>query len=194
MKIGASILAGGKSTRFNGENKALINFSGKSILDRNIDTLQAFFDEIHIISKIAEDYAYSGIPVFADVYDNIGPLGGIYTALLNSKCKAVFIFSCDMPFLSVNIIKNTISRFLDNDCQILIPRILNKIEPLHAVYSTSLITSLENHIKTTSEYKIRLFFPKVNTLYIEFENSKENQKAFLNINSPDDLKSITNSI
>ena len=190
INIGAAILAGGKSTRFNGQNKALINVLGGSILDRNIITLQSIFKEIHIISNTNADFIYTGIPVFKDIFENKGPLGGIYSALLHSGCEAVFIFSCDMPFLSKNLIKNIIINFTKSNSQILIPQIFHKIEPLHAIYSTSILPILENYIKSAVDYKIRLFFPKVSTSYLALDNSQENQKAFLNINSPDDLSSI----
>lgn len=97
-----------------------------------------------------------------------------------------------MPYLSAEMIKKIINHFINNDYDILIPQILNKIEPLHAIYSKKILTNLENHIKSTDQYKIRLFFQKVYTSYILLENSEENQKAFLNINSPDDLCLIQN--
>ncbi len=190
MKFGAAILAGGKSTRFEGQNKALITVFGETILNRNIQTLQTLFDETHIVSNKANDFLNTGLPVFADVFKEIGPLGGIYTALMHSNCEAVFIFSCDMPFLSAELIKKIMEDFSKKDTQILIPQILNKIEPLHAIYSTTILQTLKNHIINTEEYKIRLFFPKVQTSYLALENTKENQKAFLNINSANDIKSI----
>ncbi len=194
IKTGAAILAGGKSTRFDGQNKALIKVSGETILERNIQILRSLFDEIHIISNKTEEFEHIGIPVFADDIDNIGPLGGIYTALLHSNCEAVFVFSCDMPFLSEDMIKNIIAHFTKNRSQILIPQIHNKIEPLHAIYATSILSVLENYIKNTSKYKIRLFFPMVSTSYLQLEDSEENHKAFLNINSFDDYAAIKNRL
>ncbi|MFZ4412320.1 MAG: molybdenum cofactor guanylyltransferase [Bacteroidales bacterium] len=190
MKFGAAIIAGGKSTRFEGQNKALISVLGETILNRNIQTLQTLFEEIHIVSNNASDFLYTGIPVFSDVFKEIGPLGGIYTALMYSNCEAVFIFSCDMPFLSAELIKEIMLDFTKKDTQILIPQILNKIEPLHAIYSSTVLQTLKEYLINTEEYKIRLFFPKVHTSYLALENSKENQKAFLNMNAATDIKSI----
>lgn len=188
--IGAAILAGGKSTRYNGTNKALLKISNETILERNIATLSPLFKEIHIISNHPEEFTQYNIPVFTDVYKDIGPLGGIFTALQHTHCEAVFVFSCDMPFLSSELIKDVQDFFTGNNFDIVIPQLLEKIEPLHAIYSKEILLLLHEHIKGTDNYKIRLFFGKVHTAYYSIQNTEANKKVFLNINSPEDHRLI----
>lgn len=190
INIGAAILAGGNSTRYQGANKALLKISKETILERNVATLEPMFEEIHIISNRPEEFKHHNIPVFKDVFRDIGPLGGIYTALHYTQCDAVFVFSCDMPFLSSGLIQHIQDYFNKNLFAIVIPQLLEKIEPLHAVYSKDILPLLEEHIRSTDNYKIRLFFNKVNTSYIPIENTETNKKAFININTPEDHRAI----
>jgi molybdopterin-guanine dinucleotide biosynthesis protein A len=188
--IGAAILAGGKSTRYNGTNKALLKISDETILERNIAILSPLFKEIHIISNRPEDFTHYNLPVFADMYKDIGPLGGIFTALHHTDCEAAFVFSCDMPFLSSEVILDIQDFFTGNSFDIVIPQLLEKIEPLHAIYSKDILPLMEEHIKGTDNYKIRLFFNKVSTSYLSLENTEKNRRAFLNINTSEDHRLI----
>lgn len=188
--IGAAILAGGNSTRYQGANKALLKISNETILERNIATLKPLFKEIHIISNRSEEFSQYNIPLFNDVYKDIGPLGGIFTALHYTHCDAVFIFSCDMPFLSSQLIHDIKCHFSENKFDVVIPQLLDKIEPLHAIYSKSTLPILEGHIKGTNNYKIRLFFNKVNTFYLPIENTEINKKGLANVNTPEDYRAI----
>ncbi len=186
--IGAAILAGGQSTRYFGKNKALLKIIDQTILERNIITLGPIFKEIHLISNHSTDFEQYKLPVFKDRYNNIGPLGGIFTALFHSNSKAIFVFSCDMPFLSSDLINDILVFFTGNNFDIVIPQINDKIEPMHSIYSKNILPLLEEHIKHTDNYKIRQFFNKVSTSYLQIENTTVNQKAFLNVNSPKDLQ------
>lgn len=186
-KYAAAILAGGKSLRYNGKNKALLNVGQEIILDSIVKVLNAVFSKIIIISNKSEDFSLFPFDVYQDIYMDIGPLGGIHSALKNLETDAVFIVSCDMPFLNKEIVCELIDFYENNHFDIVIPQIEIRIEPLHAIYSNSILRSLELYLNTTKEYKIRNFFPMVATGFLNLESNDKNRKVFTNINSPDDL-------
>ncbi|NOR46061.1 MAG: NTP transferase domain-containing protein [Candidatus Delongbacteria bacterium] len=186
--ISCAILAGGKSKRMNGVNKALIEIGSANNLEKIINISNKLFAETLLITNDNLPYKkYDNIKLFSDIYKDIGPLGGIHSALKNSSYKSVFFFSNDMPFVNIDIVQEEIRIFEKFKCDIIIPRINKFIEPLHAIYSVSILETLEEHIKTADNYWIRSIFDKVNVNYWDLEDNKVNRKAFTNINTQQDL-------
>ncbi len=187
------ILAGGKNSRLGGRNKAFLKIKEKTIIDSTIEKLDKLFNEIIIVTNTPDDYNnyLKRINIFTDIIKNTGPIGGIHSGLSNISNQAAFIVSCDMPFLNVDLIKQQIHEFENNKYDILIPRINNSIEPLHAIYKKSILKKLDNHLKTCKTFSIRDFFPLINLGYFDLENNSINQKAFTNINTADDFKKLS---
>lgn len=94
-----AILAGGKSSRMNYNNKALLIYKEKTFIE-NIINAGKDFDEIIIIANNKEDYKNLHLKVYADIYVGNGPLSGIHSALKNSKNNKVLCIACDMPLVS----------------------------------------------------------------------------------------------
>ena len=102
--ITGAILAGGLNSRF-GQNKALINIDGKTLIERIIEVFSTIFDEILIISSSPDIYnKFDSCRVIGDILPIGGPLIGIYSALIGSKYDAVFVSACDMPFINPSLI------------------------------------------------------------------------------------------
>ena len=78
--ITAVILAGGKSSRF-GSNKALAEFKGIRLIERVTDILGKIFTKLIIITNSPVEYSYLNIPLYQDLIEGLGPIGGIYTGL-----------------------------------------------------------------------------------------------------------------
>ncbi|MCK5759674.1 MAG: molybdenum cofactor guanylyltransferase [Candidatus Delongbacteria bacterium] len=193
--IACAVLAGGKSRRLDGKNKAFIEVGCKNNLEKLILLSDKLFTETLVISNLEDPYKkYTNIEVFSDIVKDIGPLGGIHSALTNTKSDAVFFFPCDMPFISQELVKKEIEEFNNNQCDIIVPRINDLIEPLHAIYSTSILKILEEHIKTTKVFSIRSLFKKVRVHYWDLEDNEENRRSFVNINTHHDLKKATDMI
>lgn len=190
--VSAVILAGGKSTRYNGENKALISIKGQSILELQLKVLQAAFTEIIIVGHRNDELIEfaSGVKFTEDIFHDFGPLAGIYAGLLASESNTCFVFSCDMPFIELNVIQAMLSAFELRNTDILIPSISGNIEPLFALYSKKISTNLKLHIENSQGNSIRSFIFKHNFDYFELEDNFENKRCFYNINSKIDLQNL----
>jgi len=177
------ILAGGKSSRM-GADKGLLLFEGKSMIHYVIEQMQPIFDKLVIVSNNPE-YEKFGLEVIPDLIKDIGPAGGIYTALHHSGTKLNFVVSCDMPFVTAAaiefVIKNT------NDSQIVLLENKGKMEPLFGMYSKE---CEELWLKLIEEGKIKL---QEMVLHFKFKPisiaNKEifSAKFFKNINTKEDL-------
>ncbi|MGG7144617.1 molybdenum cofactor guanylyltransferase [Clostridium nigeriense] len=176
IKKTLAILAGGKSSRMNYNNKALLCYKEKTFIENIINSGQEF-DEIIIIANKIEEYKNLNLRVYHDIYIGNGPLSGIHSALKNSKNDKVLCIACDMPLISkktLRIIGNTYG-----DYEVLIPRVNNRLQPMCAIYSKSLIPKIEKAL-FNGDNKIQKFI-----LSTEYKVLKDNlcSKDFLNINT-----------
>lgn len=189
--ISAAVLAGGANKRFSGVIKAKLHVGGKPIIARMLETIGEIFDEILIVTNTPEEYQdYYTYSVVSDLIKNIGPLGGIHAALKSTSKEAVFVFAGDMPFPDSNIINRMIEQYSKTHFKIIVPQVNKYKEPLHAIYSVSVLPELENFISEEGNYAIHCFLNRMDVCYIELENRPETYAALTNINKPSDLKHI----
>ena len=183
IKKTLAIIAGGKSSRMGYEDKAFIRFKDKNFID-NIIEASCDFEEIIIISNKIK--GYKNFKVFKDIYKECGPLGGIHSALLNAKYDKVLCIACDMPLIQKDTL-NLMAKVEEN-YEVLVPRINNRLQPLCSIYSKKLIPKIEESL-IKGENKLQKFILDKNYKIIDktmYENL--NVEEFSNINSKEDLK------
>lgn len=181
IKKTLAILAGGKSSRMNYNNKALLLYKEKTFIE-NIINAGKEFDEIIIIANNIEDYRNLDLKVYPDIYIGNGPLSGIHSALKNSKYDKVLCIACDMPLIS----KKTLDFMgsFNGNYEVLVPSISNRLQPMCAIYSKSLIPKIEKAL-FNGENKLQKFI--LSTKYKVIENNLST-KDFSNINTEKEYK------
>ena len=189
--IAGIVLAGGKSLRY-GSNKALAKKDGVPLIELIINRMKNIFQELVIITNTPEFYAYLEYPMYEDIIKDLGPLGGIYTALSRIDNGTGFFVGCDMPFLNQELIRYMCENRGTND--VVVPRISRHIETLHAIYSKKCLLPIKRLIDS-QQYQVIRFFSEVNVLYIEDKEVKlfdPELKSFININRPQDWRRLRN--
>ena len=176
IKKTLAILAGGKSSRMNYNNKALLLYKEKTFIE-NIINAGKEFDEIIIIANKEEDYSNLNLKIYGDIYLGNGPLSGIHSALKNSINSKVLCIACDMPLVSSETLKFIGS--IEEDYEVLVPRIDDKLQPMCAIYSKSLIPKIEEAL-VNGENKLQKFI--ISTNYKVLENGLQ-KMDFSNINT-----------
>lgn len=184
MNISAAILAGGKASRLNGIKKTNIFIENQVVIERQLQVLSLVFENIFLISN---DHVYfNNLPIFADDYENIGPIAGLHAALKNATTPYVFVVSCDLPFLNSNFIELLTKEVQTNSIDAVVPKHSLGIEPLHAIYSTSVLTEVENQIKQ-GLYAIRTIYSRLKVKWFEVNSFFKPEIMFFNINYPEDI-------
>ncbi len=93
------VLAGGKSSRM-GTAKDKLNWHGKEQRYFAADLLAPFCNEVFISCRQDQlenfDSHYNALP---DTFLNMGPFGGILSALRAQRDKAWLVVACDLPLL-----------------------------------------------------------------------------------------------
>jgi len=183
VKVGAIILAGGKSSRM-GTDKGLLELNGKPMVAHVIDTIKQITDDIIIISDRAA-YEVFGVPVYEDLIKDAGPLAGIYTGLMNSKHDKNIVVSCDVPFVSEKLL-----HYLINSCKnydVTIPIKNNKSHQVIGIYDKKCSTVFKNELDN-NQRKMKLALEKINLNVVDANQFEE--KEFINVNTPSEFKEI----
>ncbi|AZB07602.1 molybdenum cofactor guanylyltransferase [Chryseobacterium sp. G0162] len=98
-RINGLVLAGGKSVRM-GKPKDLLQWHGKEQRYFAADLLAPFCDEVFISCRQDQldnfDPDYNAL---TDTFLNMGPFGGILSALRAQRDKAWLVVACDLPLL-----------------------------------------------------------------------------------------------
>ncbi|MEM8526413.1 MAG: NTP transferase domain-containing protein [Bacteroidota bacterium] len=137
--MNALILIGGKSTRM-GSDKSSISYKGK--IHRNylaellltIGLEQVYFSCSEEQSKTL-DLAY---PIIVDQYLEIGPIGGVLSAIHYESDKAWLVVGCDYPLLGKETLQQLLNQRKTNaDATIFQHPKSQILEPLIAIYEPS---------------------------------------------------------
>lgn len=185
MKLLGVILSGGKSSRM-GEDKGLIKYKDKPMVEYSIDLLKPICDEI-VISTNSLDYIDFGFQTIPDLIPNIGPIGGIFSVMNMLKADYYLFVSCDMPNLSISVAEELVE--LKTKAEIIVPRHSEgKQEPLFAVYSFSVLEQIKKQIEKEN-YKLMDLLKVCNTDFYDVPNKllQVNSRMFENINTPKDV-------
>ncbi|MEZ5307923.1 MAG: molybdenum cofactor guanylyltransferase [Pyrinomonadaceae bacterium] len=194
----AYILAGGNSSRM-GREKALLEINKTPMTSIVAEAVrEAGADSLKIVAgtKAASlSRFFSDSPVIDDFSPNLGPPGGIFTALEDAKQDSVFAVACDLPFVSAELISFLKSRFDETNADALIP-----IQPdgfkqtLCAFYRKSkCIVPFQAHLlRSDVTPSVRDMLERVEAVYVgfeEFEHLAGAHDFFLNLNTPMDVES-----
>lgn len=182
LDITLAILAGGKATRMQGTNKALLKHNGVTFIEHIIGNLSDRFSETIIVSNDNEIDQVIQYPIYKDIINDRGPLGGIHSALTNASNQLVFIVSCDMPFANAEILDKIIEQANIDNYEAVVPIYIDRMEPLFALYSANTIVKL-TEVLHGNKLSVKGFLEKINTNYIKLSAAEEYNKCFTNINT-----------
>jgi len=190
MEVTGIILAGGKSERM-GADKGLQELCGKALITYAIQSLSEICSTI-VISTSSDAYLSFGLKTIPDEIPGIGPMGGIYSALKQSKTEKNLVLSCDLPFVS----KELLSFILKNaeGYQVAVPwQGKQHYEPLCGFYNLSVLEQMNDFIEK-GNYKLPDLFDEININKLIINNKLDfySDNLFLNVNSKHDLATAEN--
>ncbi len=171
------------STRY-GTDKALAEIHGVPLVARVARIMATVFGQVILITNTPEQYNFLDLPMYRDLVKGIGPLGGIYTGLKLMEERAGFVVACDMPFLSVDLLRHMVE--IQGSFDAVVPKMDWKIEALHALYSRSCLPAVEELIDSR-QYQVFKFFSQIDVRYVEEEEIRlydPDLRSFYNVNDP----------
>ncbi len=191
MDISCIVLAGGKGLRL-GHDKTLEIIGNRSLLQRVVSYLSFFNSDIIIVTAKEQSFPqfadYPKLRIVVDTYPGKGPLGGIYTGLAISDSFYNLVVACDMPFLNQALLRSMIQ--LSANFDVVVPRLGDIVEPLHAVYSKGCLAPI-GYLLKQGNLRVTELFTLVRARYVEAEEINRfdpKHLSFFNINTEADLE------
>lgn len=180
------ILAGGRSSRM-GTNKALLELSGETLIQRLARRFQAWFDQVVVVTNSPEEYQFLSLPMVGDRIAGLGPLGGLEAGLTASRHAVAFFAACDMPFVDEPFVRHLVG--LGESYDIVVPQIAGEYEPMHAVYRRDCLPVVTANLDARKLRLLSIFDAVRLRVVPEAEIAPFGQPArlFFNCNTPADL-------
>ena len=175
------ILAGGRGSRMDGEDKGLMDWGGHPIIQRLLNRFSRSFSNIVINANRHHSFYQSyGYPIVADRINGFaGPLAGIHAGLSVIQTPYVFVTPCDSPFMQAKVAAQLYYKLQNSQAELAVAEIGGRVEPLIMVLKTSLRDSLADYLQS-NQRRASQWVLQQNHIKVAM-NDLEN--CFININT-----------
>ena len=188
--LAVAVLAGGESSRF-GADKALVSLvpGTPPLISLIVGKALTLSDQVAIIGHHRYSALGLGVPIVPDNEPGSGPLGGIATALQRIDRSRVLVLACDMPCLSLPLLRWMIERTVD--AEVRIPRTDDgRWHPMHALYHRSSLPAIERSLRS-GRRAVRSILPLLTVDAIgepELRQIDPDLSSLFSLNQPEDLE------
>ncbi len=182
------IQAGGKSSRM-GRDKTFLQIHGKPLIHLIIEKVSIMGDDLIITSNDPSKFSGIDANVVQDEYPGFGAMAGLHAGIKAAKNDLVIIVANDMPFINMDLFFYMLQLFQPGT-DLVIPHTERGYEPFHAIYRKSTCLPAIEKAILNQERKVISWFDGVNLVKVEdpvLEEFDPGRRAFLNVNTPDDL-------
>ena len=183
-RIAGAVLVGGSSQRF-GSPKTNIVVGAERLLERTCRIMKQALGHTPMLV---------GGDELPDEQPQLGPIGGLETALLrakNQEYNSVIIVACDMPGITVPLVRWIAQH--PSTAYAVVPKVSGKLQPLFARYLTSFHPFVKEAISCNIRSLMDLLKKHPPQLIEEEELARHVEsprQQFANINTPNDLKNF----
>jgi len=186
--ITAVILAGGQGRRMGGEDKGLIEFDGRPLVEILVASLERQGVAIVInANRNVDRYRQFGYPVVSDqLQDYQGPLAGFASAMAAVDSRFIVTLPCDAPRLADDYVARFIAAAAGREPGVLVAFDGERLQPVHALIRVDLLPSLQRFLGS-GERKIDRWYAEQDFEQVDFSDCAG---MFRNINTPSDRESL----
>jgi molybdopterin-guanine dinucleotide biosynthesis protein A len=192
-------LAGGKSSRMGGNDKALLPLGGRPLLAHVVERLAPQVAEIMLNANDDPGrFAAFGLPLVADrLAGQMGPLAGIDASLAWVKAnrpehRFVITVASDTPFFPADLVSQLCAATSMTNPKLVVARSESGVHPVFGLWPVSLAPHLEDSLRRGAR-KALDFVTAHQAKEVAFPPIKIGGRAvdpFFNINRPEDLAEV----
>jgi molybdenum cofactor guanylyltransferase len=191
------VIAGGRSSRMDHREKALLDLAGEPMIKRVVERLRPQVGRMVINANgDPKRFAQFGLPIFADTIEgHEGPLAGLRAGLQWARAEtpdARFIASvaADTPFIPDDLVARLLAALKDAGASSAIASSGGEWTPVVGVWSVALSDTLAEALRQGVR-AVHRFATEKGSAVVEFpfvEIGGEPIDPFFNVNTPEDLE------
>ncbi len=188
MTITGLILAGGRGSRMGEVDKGLQIFQQQPMVAHVLARLAPQVDTIIInANRNIKTYEAFGHRVVPDAIDGFaGPLAGLHIGMKHATTALIATAPCDSPFLPLDLVARLQTALTTNNADLAVAKTFNQPHPVFCLTRASLESHLHAFLES-GQRKIDKWYASLNVVEVAFD---DNEAAFANINTIDELKTL----
>jgi len=185
FSITGVILAGGQGQRMGGQDKGLIEYQQRPLIEHVLTTLKPQVDNLVInANRNIEQYRRYGYPVIEDALNDFcGPLAGMLSAMQACNTDYILTAPCDSPTISPQLRQRMMEVLLANQADIAVAHDGDRLQPVFALIPCRLADNLAHYLEQ-GDRKIDLWFSQHKLAIVDFSDQTA---CFVNFNRPEDV-------
>ncbi len=177
------VLAGGRGSRMSGQDKGLVCFKGKPLIERILQGLQPQVGHLLISANrnlaAYQSYAY---PVVSDgLSDFQGPLAGILSAMQQAKTPYILTVPCDAPYVCPVLAARLYQALQGSGAQIAVAHDGQREQSVYALIASTTATHLQQYL-AQGDRKLGLWYRQLPRVSVDFADYAY---YFQNMNTPE---------
>ena len=186
--IAGCILAGGRSRRMGGRNKALVSLGGRPLIEHVIDRLGPQVTELALsVETPRQALDRFGLPQLPDPMPGYqGPLGGLLAAMryFRDGPEWVLLAPCDAPFLPTDLAIRLLARARAATAECAAAVYASELQPTFSIWRQDLLAPLERAVLQEDLRGLKQFIGRVKAAACVWPVSGQSDVAppFFNIN------------
>ncbi|WP_230517221.1 MULTISPECIES: gephyrin-like molybdotransferase Glp [unclassified Janthinobacterium] len=191
------ILAGGLGTRMGQRDKGMLCLHGQPLARHVLQRLAPQVGQLAIsVHADAGDYARFGLPVWPDALPGqLGPLAGLHSGMRHAGTPYLLTVPCDSPLLPPDLAARLAAGLTQDNADLAIAvteeldpatgSTVRRPHPVFCLVKTSALPQLDSYLRG-GERRMRTWHGPLRLAEVLFENNG----AFGNINTPDELAAL----
>jgi molybdopterin-guanine dinucleotide biosynthesis protein A len=189
MKIIGAIIAGGKSSRMGGREKAFLGLASKPVILHVIEQFEPQVDQLVINANgDAARFSEFGLDVVPDALTSLTtPLAGLHAALKFTKSVAAEVLvtvPSDTPFLPFNLVAKLLEKAVVRGAAIAASG--DHEHYIIGAWKADLLDDLERAVARDNLFRVKDWVQRISAQSVVWP--VEPYDPFFNVNAPEDLR------
>ncbi len=187
-KVLGVVLAGGLARRMGGQDKGLLLYRQRPMIDYALDAIRPLVDRLVINANRNQDrYRQWGLPVLADQDGSFaGPLAGILTAMRFAPHETLLVMPCDSPLITTRHLRRLLTTLEARQADICVAFDGRRLHPVFLALRSGLEDSLAAFL-ASGQRKIDVWLAQHHTVRADYHDQPD---IFMNINTMDELSEL----
>lgn len=180
------ILAGGKGSRMNGQDKGLVPFDGRPLVEHVLERIRPqCADLVLSVNRNEEVYSRYGYRLVVDEDKNFpGPLAGIAAALRVIDTEFMVVAPCDSPFLPMDYAQRLLEGLLRHpQAMVSAARTQGHEQSVFMLIRRQALPAVQAALREGRLAVHRWLNETMHAVWVDFED----EHCFENLNRPQDL-------